>query len=568
MPKAEFSWSGIRKALDAAGKKWSSCIRTLLPNRVLFIVWGSINGLLFAGIYYNIHQRDSAWYTTSFALSVFALLLWTHTQSMQEFRIPVYVRHLICLLLPYSILLADLLNSQWKNKAYFLSQVFVYFTLGTIFLSLDVLLRDSGFNKGTFRKILVALWGAVCSLLLVLFLLLSINTLLGNVSLDYDAVIAICQTDVAEAAGYFSRLNHRYLLLFLFCVTIPGLAALNLLAFRLPHRCGRQEVQCRLTGLLLAVLFLVAAEAGFHKKLYFSNIFKLMASPVSYFQENRRFQELRCNYTAFIREKFREEPKNPHASGIFVIIIGESLNRHYMSAYGYPTDTTPFQRKLAAGRQVTLFQRPYSAYAQTIRCIAYMLTDQNQYDNRDKTLQNSVSLFDIARYNGFTTRWFSAQGTPLLLDSPTAVLAESAEYSFSLPAVRSKIGHKATDMDLLEFLPRQLNDKEFIVIQLLGSHYPYGNVYPAGFMAESSLSDYEKSVCYNPPRKGCDEQLIQTVSEMAPRRIVYVSCDPATLSRDLKRFTEVGYTPKEVTPVDLFPRTAHVENVCLLEQIG
>ena len=445
MPKAEFSWSGIRKALDAAGKKWSSCIRTLLPNRVLFIVWGSINGLLFAGIYYNIHQRDSAWYTTSFALSVFALLLWTHTQSMQEFRIPVYVRHLICLLLPYSILLADLLNSQWKNKAYFLSQVFVYFTLGTIFLSLDVLLRDSGFNKGTFRKILVALWGAVCSLLLVLFLLLSINTLLGNVSLDYDAVIAICQTDVAEAAGYFSRLNHRYLLLFLFCVTIPGLAALNLLAFRLPHRCGRQEVQCRLTGLLLAVLFLVAAEAGFHKKLYFSNIFKLMASPVSYFQENRRFQELRCNYTAFIREKFS----------------------------------------------------PYSAYAQTIRCIAYMLTDQNQYDNRDKTLQNSVSLFDIARYNGFTTRWFSAQGTPLLLDSPTAVLAESAEYSFSLPAVRSKIGHKATDMDLLEFLPRQLNDKEFIVIQLLGSHYPYGNVYPAGFMAESSLSDYEKSVCYN-----------------------------------------------------------------------
>ena len=75
-------------------------------------------------------------------------------------------------------------------------------------------------------------------------------------------------------------------------------------------------------------------------------------------------------------------------------------------------------------------------------------------------------------------------------------------------------------------------------------------------------------VILDPPRKGCDEQLIQTVSEMAPRRIVYVSCDPATLSRDLKRFTEVGYKPQEVTPVDLFPRTAHVENVCLLEQIG
>lgn len=75
-------------------------------------------------------------------------------------------------------------------------------------------------------------------------------------------------------------------------------------------------------------------------------------------------------------------------------------------------------------------------------------------------------------------------------------------------------------------------------------------------------------VILDPPRKGCDEQLIHTVSEMAPRRIVYVSCDPATLSRDLKRFTEVGYLPKEVTPVDLFPRTAHVECVCCLERLS
>lgn len=51
---------------------------------------------------------------------------------------------------------------------------------------------------------------------------------------------------------------------------------------------------------------------------------------------------------------------------------------------------------------------------------------------------------------------------------------------------------------------------------------------------------------------------------MSPDRVVYVSCDPATLARDLKWFTEEGYMPQEVTPVDMFPRTAHVETVVLL----
>lgn len=72
-------------------------------------------------------------------------------------------------------------------------------------------------------------------------------------------------------------------------------------------------------------------------------------------------------------------------------------------------------------------------------------------------------------------------------------------------------------------------------------------------------------VIVDPPRKGCDGALVQTVAQsMAPTRIVYVSCDPATLARDLKRFTGQGYAVQWVQPVDMFPRTAHVETVALL----
>jgi len=71
-------------------------------------------------------------------------------------------------------------------------------------------------------------------------------------------------------------------------------------------------------------------------------------------------------------------------------------------------------------------------------------------------------------------------------------------------------------------------------------------------------------VVLDPPRKGCDEDLLKTVARMAPTRVVYVSCDPATLARDLARFATLGYETRQIQPVDLFPRTAHCENVACL----
>lgn len=71
-------------------------------------------------------------------------------------------------------------------------------------------------------------------------------------------------------------------------------------------------------------------------------------------------------------------------------------------------------------------------------------------------------------------------------------------------------------------------------------------------------------IIIDPPRKGCDSSLIDTIVEMSPDRVVYVSCDPETLARDLKLFAEKDYSVKEITPVDLFSRTAHIENVALI----
>ncbi len=72
-------------------------------------------------------------------------------------------------------------------------------------------------------------------------------------------------------------------------------------------------------------------------------------------------------------------------------------------------------------------------------------------------------------------------------------------------------------------------------------------------------------IIVDPPRKGCDSELIKIITDdFCPEKVVYISCDVATLSRDIKLFEALGYKLKEYTPADLFPRTAHVETVALL----
>ena len=88
----------------------------------------------------------------------------------------------------------------------------------------------------------------------------------------------------------------------------------------------------------------------------------------------------------------------------------------------------------------------------------------------------------------------------------------------------------------------------------------------AGTAAQKLAADglLPNIVVLDPPRKGCDEPTLKAVLAMAPQRIVMVSCNPATAARDLKYLSQHVYAVQAVQPVDMFPRTTHVECAALL----
>ncbi|MBX4263591.1 23S rRNA (uracil(1939)-C(5))-methyltransferase RlmD [Clostridium estertheticum] len=109
----------------------------------------------------------------------------------------------------------------------------------------------------------------------------------------------------------------------------------------------------------------------------------------------------------------------------------------------------------------------------------------------------------------------------------------------------AKINAKVNNVENTEFL---VGEAEVIIPKLIND----------GVIADVVVVD--------PPRKGCDKTLLEAISNMGPITIVYVSCDPGTLARDLGILNELGYITKEIQPVDMFPQTAHIECVARIEK--
>lgn len=129
-------------------------------------------------------------------------------------------------------------------------------------------------------------------------------------------------------------------------------------------------------------------------------------------------------------------------------------------------------------------------------------------------------------------------------------LAEKANKVYGIEIVEDAIKDAKRNADL-----NNLNNTEFYAGK---AEEVVPRLYKEGKKANVVVVD--------PPRKGCDEKVLDTIVSMKPNRVVYVSCNPSTLARDLKYLDQKGYKCVEIQPVDMFPHTMHVECVALIEK--
>ena len=162
---------------------------------------------------------------------------------------------------------------------------------------------------------------------------------------------------------------------------------------------------------------------------------------------------------------------------------------------------------------------------------------------------------DYADLNGNETVWdlYCGIGTISLF------LAQNAKQVYGVEIVPQAIDDARNNAKI-----NDITNAEFYVGKAEEVLPEYYREYQESHGGETAHADV---IVVDPPRKGCEESLLQTIVDMQPEKVVYVSCDSATLARDVKFLRENGYELKKITPVDQFPNTVHVESVCLLSKV-
>lgn len=181
-----------------------------------------------------------------------------------------------------------------------------------------------------------------------------------------------------------------------------------------------------------------------------------------------------------------------------------------------------------------------------IGTIKYQISPQSFFQvNPKQTEKLYAKALEYAGLTGNEVVWDLYCG----IGTITLFLAQKAKMVYGVEIVEPAIQDAKKNAEI-----NQIQNAEFYVGRA-------EDVLPEKYKKEKIKADV---IVVDPPRKGCDQTLLQTIIQMEPKKIVYVSCDSATLARDLKYLSGEGYEVKKVQPVDMFAGGVHVETVCLL----
>ena len=211
-------------------------------------------------------------------------------------------------------------------------------------------------------------------------------------------------------------------------------------------------------------------------------------------------------------KKHNNENKEPHT---YIMVIGESASREYMSAYtALEYNTTPWLKECMNDEQHHIvFKNAYACANQTVPTLERVLTERNQYNTKE--FYESVSIIDIARKAGYTTHWYSNQGCIGVAETSITLVAKTCDVAKWTAQEINKIQYDGSLLDFFEEIDPKKNN--FIVFHLMGSHFNFINRYPAEATqwgeqgVQNNILNYMNSIHYT-------DSLLKKIYEIASER--------------------------------------------------
>ena len=490
-------------------------LKSLNLNPFFFSIW--IGLTIYEVIYLQCIKRLDSGSNPKYAiLANFGIigysLLWGYVWSKGKAAVKYW---LPTLLLPICLCIMEFVNFTHVLRFAFFSQLF-HFSFWTVvwFLLWELLLEGSfaGESKSEpvarrVRTVFVCIQSAIEFLVLWLSVSIMINAVL-NGGINSDAVVAMCQTNRREAWEYFWGINHGAILVGGMTITFLLCTILLIVTRRrgYPSDSGSPELPRRIGWLFrleAACFILFSVVVGWRMADMYSKRTMTWNTIKSYSVYRRNIESFKAlidkrrqiidQYLA----QYRPEEDSDNIGGIFVLVIGESLDRRYMGCYGAEPDTTPFQTALRNQPGAVFFDRAYACHVQTTRVVPMMLTMYNQYLSPEQDISDaelSLSILDIAKINGFKTYWFSNQEKISSNNSIITAIATSADKTLFMIDIKKGM----YDHQMLPLLKEtQFPDRSLVIIHLIGNHFPYGMRFPQDYKFPDGLSLYEQSVYYN-----------------------------------------------------------------------
>ena len=316
---------------------------------------------------------------------------------------------------------------------------------------------------------------------------------LYNSCITTSGALLIFQTGPAETLEYFHSLGILRILgitaLLLLC--IGGLFWINYKQPQLPKTKLYHKV------LPIISLFIMIPSIGVLQEEVLPEAF-----PIRTFLDTHDYMKRSALYAENHDTKFanlQAVQLNPaNYPNTVIMIIGESETRTLMNAYDpNHVPNTPWLTSEKQNPDFTLFTNAYSCVWYTVPVLEHALTESNFYNNKE--FNQSISIIDMAKKAGYKTYWFSNQGSVGVADTPISLVANTADVA---EWVDRDLKESTLDGALLQFLQRvDPNEKNFIVLHLMGSHIEYRNRYPAEFQhfndgKVNEQADFDNTVLY------------------------------------------------------------------------